>query len=333
MELKEAHRAADLPELWDGLALDYFQTREFLEHTEKYNPCNQRYYMLFQNGTLIAGLVMYTIRLDLFTYLAIRSPFRMNIIGIPCSVSSAGIVGRYPHLPTLLNHIKGKEKGLLLVLNLDSKPDVKDFIPGRTLPAVLLEGRFETWENYTHLLRSDYRRRIKRLTRSFSGIKIIRGTCAEFNEHMYDLYLAVLKRSKGKLETLSMEFFQKLPSTFQLTTCNDQGKVIGWFITAIYGKKTYFFMGGIDYTQNEQHQTYLNILNEILREAIERKTSCLDLGQTAEIPKTRMGGKIMEKYMLGYHSNRVMRKLLAAAKSLLEYTTVVQEVHVFKEQP
>ena len=61
MEITEAHRAANLPELWDRLALDYFQTRGFLEHTEKYNPCKQRYYMLFQNGILITGLVMYTI--------------------------------------------------------------------------------------------------------------------------------------------------------------------------------------------------------------------------------------------------------------------------------
>jgi hypothetical protein len=332
MEITEAHRAANLPELWDRLALDYFQTRGFLEHTEKYNPCKQRYYMLFQNGILITGLVMYTIRLDLFTYLAIPSPFRMNIVGIPCSVSSAGIIGSYPHLSMLLSHIKGKEKGFLLVLNLNSKLPVKGFIFGRTLPTVLLEGRFDSWEDYAQSLRSDYRRRIKRLSRSFSGIKITRGECVIFDEQMYDLYLGVLKRSKGKLETLSMEFFQKLPSNFHLTTCCDQGKVIGWFITTTFGEKTYFFLGGIDYKQNELHHTYFNTLIEILREAIEKKASCLDLGQTAEIPKIRMGGKIMEKYMLGYHSNRVIRKLLVAGKSLLEYATIVQEAHVFKEK-
>ena len=332
MEITEAYKAANLPELWDSLALDYFQTREFLDYTEKYNPCIQRYYMLFQEGILITGLVMYTIRLDLFTYLAIPSPFRMNIVGIPCSVSSAGIIGSYPHLSTLLSHIKGKEKGFLLVLNLKSKPSIEGFISGRTLPTVLLEGRFDTWEGYVKSLRSDYRRRIKSLSRSFSGIKIIREECAIFNKQMYDLYLGVLKRSKGKLETLSMEFFQNLPSNFHLTTCCDQTKVIGWFITATFGKKTYFFLGGIDYKQNELHHTYFNILIEILREAIEKKASCLDLGQTAEIPKIRMGGKIMEKYMLGYHSNRVIRKLLVAGKSLLEYATIVQEAHVFKEK-
>lgn len=332
MEITEAHGAAILPELWDRLALEYFQTRSFLEHTEKYNPCKQRYYLLFQKGILITGMVMYTIRLDLLTYLAIPSPFRMNIVGIPCSVSSAGIIGSYAHLPILFSHIKEKEKGFLLVLNLNSKLPVKDFIVGRTLPTVFMEGRFNSWEAYAESLRSDYRRRIKGLSRSFSGIKITRKECAIFDEQMYNLYLGVLKKSKGKLETLSMDFFQKLPSNFQLTTCCSQDEVIGWFITTTYGAKTYFFLGGIDYKQNKLHHTYFNMLFEILREAIEKKASCLDLGQTAEIPKIRMGGKIMEKYMLAYHSNRIIRKLLAAGKRLLEYTPIVQEAHVFKEK-
>lgn len=330
MEIAEVHSAADLPFLWDSLATDYFQTREFLEHTEKYNPCKQRYYMLFQNGILVTGLVMYTLRINLFTFLSIPSPFRMNIVGIPCSVSPAGIIGSYPQLPTLLGHLKEKEKGLLLVLNLNSPAHVKDFICGRTLPTVLLEERFNSWEDYTQSLRSDYRRRIRSLSWSFSGIKINRERCGNFDEQMYRLYLDVLKRSKGKLETLSMAFFQKLPSNFHLTACYNQGKVIGWFITAFFGEKAYFFMGGIDYKQNELHNTYLNMLIEILHETIENKESYLDLGQTAEIPKIRMGGKIMEKYMLGYHSNRVIRKLLARGKGLLEYRTIIPEAHVFK---
>jgi hypothetical protein len=331
MEIKEVHSAIVLPDLWDRLAIDYFQTREFLGHTDKYNPCKQRYYLLYQQGILVTGLVMYTLRIDLFTYLSVPSPFKMNIVGIPCSVSSAGIVGSYPHLSTLLDHVKEKEKGLLLVLNLNSPTPVKDCILGRTLPTVLIERSFDSWEAYTQLLRSDYRRRTKRISRSFSGIKITRGPCTIFDQQMYQLYLNVLKRSKGKLETLSIEFFQRLPPNFHLTTCSYQGKVIGWFMTASYGTKSYFFMGGVDYRKNEQHHTYLNMLVEIMRETIEQKATSLDLGQTAEVPKTRMGGKIIEKYMLGYHSNRGFRKLLAAGKGLLEYRAIVPEVHVFRE--
>jgi hypothetical protein len=56
----------------------------------------------------------------------------------------------------------------------------------------------------------------------------------------------------------------------------------------------------------------------------------LDLGQTAEVPKTRLGGSIVEKGMFGWHSNPVARHLLGIGRGLLEYRTTVPEAHVFR---
>jgi hypothetical protein len=330
MEIRKVHSAAELPEQWDKLATDYFQTRDFLGHTEAYNPCDQRYYIVFKHEVLISGLVIYTLRIDLLTYLAIPSPFRMKVIGIPCSVSSAGIIGDIQGLSDLLDYLKGKEKGLLLVLNLDSPPPIRGFIMGRTLPTIVMEGSYDSWEDYLQSLRSDYRRRINRISASFTGINLRHGGCSSFNKHMYALYRDVLKRSKGKLETLSLEFFRNLPPEFQLTACYDRETLIGWFITVKSGPKSYFFMGGIDYSLNATYQTYFNLLNEILRETIRGKSSCLDLGQTAEVPKVRLGGRMEERSMLAYHSCRLIHRLLRAGKVLLEYTDPVQNAHVYK---
>ena len=82
---------------------------------------------------------------------------------------------------------------------------------------------------------------------------------------------------------------------------------------------------------NKQFNTYFNILLGVLKEGIERRASVIDLGQTAEIPKLRMGGKLVEKMMLGYHSNGLLRKFLKAGKGLLEYSTNFDKTHVFKE--
>jgi len=332
LEIIKASRATDLPASWDSLAVDYFQTTEFLDHAEKYNPCSQRYYALYDQGTLITGLIMYTLRLDLFTYLSLPSPFRMHIIGIPCSVSSNGVVGSEAHLTTLLEYLKGEQKGFILVLNLGSATDLDGFICGKTLPTVVLEKSFESWDDYLNTLRADYRRRIKRLARPFTRVNMKHGGCSGFDKLMYDQYLAVLKRSKGKLETLSLDFFQNLPSSFYLTTLFDQEKVIGWFISTVFREKHYFFMGGIDYSLNRQCNTYFNVLIEVLREGFKRRASRIDLGQTAEVPKIRMGGQIVEKYMLGYHSNRIFRKLLVTGKGLLEYSAIFQQPRVFKEK-
>lgn len=330
-EITHISSAIELPEEWDCAAVDYFQTREFLNHTEKYNPCNQRYYLLYQNGIFKTGVVVYTLKLDLLTYLSIPSPFRMNIAGIPCSVSAGGIIGNTNHLHQIIGNIKIREKGLLLFLNLGSELVEEKMIPGKTLPTIILTNHFHSWEDYVGTMKANYRRRIRQLSVPFSEIHKMQLACSHFDSIMYDQYRGVLKRSKGKLETLSLEFFQQLPSTFNLTAFYNSEKLIGWYISSSYKEKFYFFMGGVDYRVNRQFNTYFNILLNVVREGIEKGASIIDLGQTAEIPKLRLGGKLVEKTMGGYHSNRILRKFMEAGKSLLEYSAVLKETHVFKE--
>jgi hypothetical protein len=180
-------------------------------------------------------------------------------------------------------------------------------------------------------MRSDYRRRVKLLSYPFSEIQKTNVACSCFDNLMYDQYLAVLKRSKGKLETLSLEFFRNLPSNFILTAFNSAEKLIGWDISCSFNERLYFFLGGVDYRLNRKFNTYFNILLSVVEEGIEKRASIIDLGQTAEIPKLRLGGKLVEKKMAGYHSNLVMRKLMKAGRPLLEYSAVVKEQHVFKD--
>lgn len=255
----------------------------------------------------------------------------MKIIGIPCSVSSSGLIGTSKFLPNLIEYIKTKEKGFLIFLNLKSPINVSSMVWGRTLPTIILKNRFHSWEKYIQSLKAHYRRRVKHISRLFNGIEVRREECSQFNREMYSFYLEVLRRSKGKLETLSLLFFQNLPSNFSLTSYYYKENLLGWYISTIYGKKYYFFLGGIDYKMNRRFNTYFNILLGILREGIEKNAYVIDLGQTAEIPKTRLGGEIVEKVMLGHHSNWLIKKFLNAAKGLLEYSYTVPKTHVFKK--
>ena len=240
-------RALQLPDEWDSFAVDYFQTREFLDHTERFNPCQQRYYLLLANGCFQLGVAVYTLRLNLFTYRSIPSPVNVNIIGVPCSVSSSGIVGNLNLLADLFDYLKKHEKGLLMGLNLASAVAVPDLISGRTLPTVEIVNRFQGWEDYVHTLRSDYRRRFLMISRSFQGVKRMQGPCIQFDAEMYRLYLEVLNHSKGKLETLSLEFFKNLPGRFSLTAYFDQEMLLGWRLSPPFRGKFYLFLGGINY--------------------------------------------------------------------------------------
>src|SRR5699024_9656484 len=106
-------KVVDLPTEWDGLAENYFQQTAFLGHAEKYNPCRQRYYVGMLDDQLVAAAIVYTLRLDILTFIKVKSPIRMHIVGIPCSVSSAGIFGSAEAIYALKEHIYTIEKGFI----------------------------------------------------------------------------------------------------------------------------------------------------------------------------------------------------------------------------
>jgi hypothetical protein len=281
MEIITLHKASALPESWDDLVEDYFQTRVFLDHTEKYNPCHQKYYLLSINGFLQTVAVTYTLKLNLLTYFSFKSTFRMKITGIPCSVSASGLFGNKNYFLQLLQFIASSEKGFLLALNLEPMVEKGMMTGGKTLPTIVVTNRFSSWDDYLGSLRAPYRRRIRLLSSSFGAIRKKQMACSGFDDKMYSQYLEVLRQSKGKLETLTMDFFKHLPPEFRLTALYHGESLTGWYITVSFREKLYFFLGGVDYTMNRQFNTYFNILTEIIKEGIEKRVSLIDLGQTA----------------------------------------------------
>jgi hypothetical protein len=330
-EIDRVERAEELPEQWDALTADYYQTREFLIHCQAYNPCRQRYYLSSESGSLRAGAVVYTIRLDLFTYRGISSPVTTQIIGIPASVSSAGITGDPAFRGEFLTRILAYEPGLVACLNLDGIPPGSPMFPGRTWPNIVLANRFSSWEEYISALRSDYRRRLMRVLAESSGFDIQRSSCRGFTNEMHCLYLNVFSRSEGKLERLDASFFQNLPASFCLTTYGARGTVRGWTITARDKDRNrfYFFLGGQEYTSDPK-TLYLVKLLDIIRMGIGLGSSTIDLGQSAEIPKMRLGGQPREKYMLAYHHRPLQKSLLRAGMGALSYRKHFPETHVFR---
>lgn len=332
MEFKCLREAIHLPPEWDELADNYFQQTEFLSHTEKYNPCQQRYYLCAEEGKLISAAVVYSLRLDIFTFLKVKSPLKMHIVGIPCSVSSQGIFGSKLSMEALINHIYEVEKGFVLILNLKDMPLTGSSTSGKTLPTVVLSNHFADWQDYTNSLRSSYRRRIKKINQPEDGLRFEKKHCSEFTETMYQQYIEVYKRSSGKLEKLSCDFFKHLPADFTLTVCYKNREVIGWNIALADRNIYYFFLGGIDYKLNKTYHTYLRLLSTIIRDGIEIKSDFIELGQTAEIPKMRMGGKPNPLYMQAHHSNYFFNKLVKLSGTLLEYKRKLDNSHPLKEQ-
>lgn len=330
ISVTKSDKACDLPATWDLLTEDYFQQRCFLTHAEKFNPCNQRYYMCVEEGRLLAAAIVYTLRIDLFAFSRLKSPVKMHVTGIPCSVSSQGIFGDDAAVEHLKNHICDVESGFLLMLNLRKKTGSARFVSGNTFPTFVIENTFSDWQGYFDALRSGYKRRIRLINQAGEGISFERLSCREFTPAMYQQYLQVYQRSEGKLERLNMDFFVHLPPEFLLTVCKRDGRVIGWNIGLFHQEMYYFFLGGIDYAFNKTNQTYLRLLTQLVKDGIESGAKFIELGQTAGIAKMRMGGRPVNLRMEAHHRIKLIHRVISMAGSLLEYRQKTENTNAFK---
>ncbi len=330
MNTYKLDNALALPDEWDVLADCYFQRKKFLLYCQNRNHCNQRYYVAYDQDKLIAGAVVYTIRLNLFTYYKMRLPVTMQITGIPCSVSSAGLVGKPNRTVKLFEYICSQERGLKLALNIDSPEGVPhNMFAGNTLPAIKFNNYFSSTADYLKSLRADYRRRLDLIHKKSSALQFTQSSCSKFSIEMYHQYIRVYEQSNAKLEQLDYRFFKYLPNEFKLTTATANGILAGWFITLTADGESYFFFGGLNYSMNEKLGTYHRLLIEIIFQGINSGVQQIDLGQTAEIPKMRLGGESQPKYMIADHSVMI-NILLRTSKKLLEYRNTIPKPHVFR---
>jgi len=330
MDVTRFVRVEDLPDGWDALAANLFQRRAFLGHCERENSCDQRYYVLWGAGAPAAGAVVYTLRLDLLTFLRVRSPLAMNVVGVPCSVASAGLLGPDEPTQALLRGVLAAERGLTLALNLRRPPPGLQGAVGRTWPGIALENRFADFEEYRRSLRSPYRRRLERILAREAALQIETLPCDRFGPAEHALYLEVLARSEGKLERLSEAFFRSLPAPFQLTTFRDGRRLRGWIVTAVDGDRFWFFLGGQDH-EGDAREIYLVKLLAVLRHGLAAGARVIDLGQSAEVPKLRLGGACQELFMVGWHPWRPARAALRLSAPLLSYRRRHCAPRVFRE--
>jgi hypothetical protein len=315
---------------WDNLADFHFQKTEFLNHLHRYNPCAQRYYELYRDNVLVAGTVVYTLKINLLTFVNLPSPFNAQIIGLPVSVATPPMIGESGEFEYFLAELIKIESGLILGVNFREDHLKKIVLNLRTLPTVILESGFTSISCYENSLRHSYRRRIERIREKFSNVRAVTTDCSAFREEHYALYLEIMKKTTTKLETLSMDAFRYLPANFMLTTYYAGTGMLCWHVVCKDTDVLFFFFGGLNYTLRDQYHSYNNNLLGIVSLAIDHHYGIIDFGQTAEIAKTRLGGNLSERRMFAYHRNPLFFFFLRVFKSLFTYSKLSENCHVFK---
>lgn len=326
---KSFSSAEQLPDCWDAIAGDnIFLRKRQLEILERTNPCGQTY-TVFCCPEPDSILVTYRLKLDIFTYSLISLKLPVVIAGIPCSVSECGYVAGKRTEAQLFEYLRNI-KGPKLVLNSEDNFKAKGFSRGLTLPGCRMEIGWNSFEEYTSDMRSHYRYRINKAIRKFSGIsQVTLRDNSLFDEKLYSLYTSVYDRSEYKLEKLSIDFFREFPAVIIAFYVGN--KPVAFVQLLENSKELIFLFGGIDYSLNNKHDIYANMLLAIVKHGIQGGFAALELGQTAEDAKMKLGGKLLTKYMYINHSNKLINFLAQRAAELLSYSPKSLSFNVFKE--
>lgn len=318
--------AADLPQEWDEAAGDrFFLKRKSLLVLEEVNPCGQRYHIAEGPGRRSIA-VTYRHKLNLLTYGAGSLSIPVTIIGVPCSVSSSGCGFAAGTAEAMILHLR-QMPGPKLVLNADDGA-MAGFASGTTLPTCRLDVRWSDFASYLSSMRSHYRYKIKQAQSRWAQVAAVPAANEGFGEDLYTLYQNVYRRSRYKLEMLSIDFFRKFPA--DIVAFKAGGKAIAFVQTVRSGSELIFMFTGMDYSTAKKYATYLNVLLYIIRTGIDAGCSTIDMGQTTEEMKCKLGCRLVEKRLHAAHPNRVGNLVLKMLIGALSYKPKVCDYHVFK---
>jgi hypothetical protein len=252
----------------------------------------------------------------------------VTIIGIPCSVCESGYSIQHNNIDEVSEYVRGL-KGAKLILNAGADLEFPGFAKGYTLPTCVMKINWGSFNEYLCSLRSHYRYRYNKALKKSKELSIgILGDNSDFNQKHYSLYEQVFNKSEYKLEKLSIDFFRKsnaLIADFKLTS-----EPVAFIQYTIVGKEMVFLFGGLNYDLNTKYDLYLNMLLYLVKVAAENNCTMLNLGQTAEEIKCRIGAFREEKCLYIHHSNPIINKLASMFKKFFSYKMKDIELTVLK---
>jgi predicted N-acyltransferase len=170
-----------------------------------------------------------------------------------------------------------------------------------TLPTYIFPPQFRDFEAYVHALRAPYRNSIRHSQQKLrdAGVTIDRLDDPEqiaswYTAETHQLYLGVVARAEYQFEVLSATFFRALARAFpgELTFAvarTAAGEVIGYLCSLQAQGRFHGLYMGLDSRWNARCDLYFNLMYADLDYALRQGARRIELGQTADVFKARLG--------------------------------------------
>jgi hypothetical protein len=323
---------------------------DLLRFLEKVNPCGQVYYL--NRGIILVSYLHHLNLLNFTKKMSLKA--KVRIIGLPISLSGSGILTKRDLNPienetvkTAIHEVLEEMKGLGLVLNYE-----EDLYGGhRTLSAFIFRNRFPDFQAYLDALRAPYRRKIIKVLERGKHLHFIRVPSSDFAGEHYSLYRSIMERTQNPLEILPIDFFKGYDAEI-IEVRDMKSRLVGfvqlkgagpvlYFMfcgfrksfsnTAKVGKDTLQLKGNED-AGLDHIDLYYNMLLFIIRYGIENGYEKIEMGQTSEETKLKLGCMEVEKYLFLHHGNPILNAVLQKLSGRFSYKGYGTMHHVYRKE-
>ncbi|MCD7780395.1 MAG: hypothetical protein LUH05_06970, partial [Candidatus Gastranaerophilales bacterium] len=326
--------ASDLPEDWDNnIENNPYLKKDFLTFIEQTDN-SQKKYCIFrnsQNKTDTQFLICRTENNNLGMFTPFKFSATINSIYFPFSISSpAGVFGEETKKD--VNKFLKTFKGFTMIVNIENKDyKLSDFTQAVIPPKCLFEIKWHSFSEYMKDLRAGYRRRYNIALNKSKDLKIrfLKDNKTEFTEQMYNLYLDIYNNASCKLGKVPIDYFKQ--ERCIIFVLEDSEDIQGFAQLYKNGEELIFEYVGFNKKNVLQYDTYIKILLEIIRFGIENGYKIIDMGQTTDETKLKLGCRYKFLYALIRHSNPIINFILQKITTHIQYKPLDESrFHVYK---
>ena len=219
------------------------------------------------------------------------------------------------------------------------------YIRGDIPPMHHFTARFSDFGAYQNALKARYRSQIKRSIKKFEQAGFTARRVHEpsevlraYTDELQQLYLQVWRHSKYRLEQLPAEFFRELarafPDAATLTLLERNGQVAAFTFSLAAGGVYHNMYSGMDYGLNGEGDLYFNLFYNDLDGAFRSGAPDIELGQTSDDFKARLGSAAHEMYFYTRACNPLVHRMLRMLSGrVFPAVPRVEPHHVFNEGP
>ncbi|MDX2204717.1 MAG: GNAT family N-acetyltransferase [Hyphomicrobiaceae bacterium] len=242
---------------------------------------------------------------------------------------------------------EAEKSGLVAVKSIDGLAEdlapafaARSYTRVTSVPLVMLDLPFATYEDYLGSLRAKTRGYLKRKARANARVRMEHRSSMEgLEQQIFGLYESTLRNSKvdyGDFEKLTPEYFPRvlaaLGDSAQLTLCWHEEVLVGFQLSLVGPKRVVTKHIGMKYPEARELNLYFLNWLKMIEFAIQHRIPVVEMGATTYATKLLFGGRIERRWLYFKFRGNVTNRLLRPLTPLFDFERNDPELRALAKQ-